>query len=64
MCMKIIKNTVHSRNRENFCVDYSVGKKVGRTGKGRQAPGKSLKYHTKMLRFYEAIKGHERFLDS
>lgn len=67
MCMKIIKNTVRSRNRENFCVvgtHYIVGKKVGRTGKGRQAPGKSLKYHTKMLRFYEAIKGHERFLDS
>ena len=53
--------------RELLCsrnTDYIVGKKVGRTGKGRQAPGKSLKYHTKMLRFYEAIKGHERFLDS
>lgn len=43
--------------------DY-MGKKVGRTGKGRQAPGKRLKYHTKMFRYYEAIKGHEQFLDS
>ena len=41
-----------------------MGKKVGRTGKGRQAPGKRLKYHTKMFRYYEAIKGHEQFLDS
>lgn len=53
--------------RELLCsgnTDYIVGKKVGRTGKGRQALVKSLKYHSKMFRFYEAIKGHERFLGS
>lgn len=36
-------------------MELYCGKKVGRTGKKDMTPGKT-KYHTKMFRFYEAIK--------